>query len=98
MDNYCRFLCGDVVVNIKDEVEFTVFVGLCAMLKLKPIMWLSRHGFKELHRNAGVQVIEYGDLCIEFSPSKGFTCGASKGYIDWGSEIISLDEFKAAID
>lgn len=97
MDVYCRFLCGDVVVNIKNEAEYKTFIGKCLILKLKPIMWFAKYGFEEQHRNAGVQVIEYGDLCVEFSPAKGFTCGASKGYIDWGSEIVSLDEFMAAV-
>lgn len=93
MDLYERFLLFEVVVNIKNSTEYQEFVKRCVECRLKTIKYLSRFSFEELHKNGGIQTINYGDLCVEFQLGKGFTVSKSQEYINWGCEVISVEDF-----
>lgn len=92
-EKYLDFLKFITVVNVKTEEEFNRLVDFCNSRGLTNIEYLAKHGFKSLHRNAGIQTIPYGELCIEFRISDGyFTGGARKPYEDYGCEVITVDE------
>lgn len=92
MSKYESFIAFESVVRIKNEAEFIKFCDLMKQLGLKSIEYLKRQGFHTLHKNYGCQVIPYGELCFEYQVYKHFTIGKEQDYIDYGCEILSLDE------
>jgi len=100
MRAFSAFMMGPMtaVVNIKTEEEFNSFVETCEKRGLDvEIESIKRYGFANCHKNGGVQVIPYGELCFEYLPYKGFTFGKKEDYIlfsDYGERsIISCKDF-----
>ena len=96
MEIYERFLAFEIVVNVKTEEELLKFIERCKSLKLNSIKYLERFKFNELHKNAGIQTFTYGELCVEFQLMKGFTIDKKKDYLDYGCEVISVEDFLIA--
>jgi hypothetical protein len=96
MNTYERFLAFDIVINITTPEEYAAFVKRCEDLKLDSIKYIKRISFDDLHKNAGIRVIKYGDVCMEYQPTKGFTFDKKVNYEDYGVEIISVEEFLEA--
>ena len=89
---YEDFLSFNAVVNVKTEREFNELINRCKSLKLDTKI-LERIGFREMHKNAGMWEIPFGELCIEYSPHKGFTRDKIEPYEKYGVTIISVEEF-----
>ena len=98
MDLYERFLTFEVVVNIKNEEEYNLFINRCKECRLKAIKYLARFSFDDLHKDCGIKVIPDGDLCIEFQLGKGFTISKKEEYLNYGCEVISLEDFLKATE
>lgn len=98
MDLYERFLAFEVVVNIKKEEEFKKFVERCKECRLKSIKYLERYSFETLHKDCGIKVIPNGDLCVEFQLGKGFTISKKEEYLNYGCEVISVEDFLKATE
>lgn len=93
MDLYERFLAFEVVVNIKNEKEYKEFIERCYDCRLNSVQYLERVNFNNLHKDGGIPKYQVGDICIEFQLGKGFTFAGKKEYLDWGCEVISVDDF-----
>ena len=96
MGNYERFLAFEVVVNVTTKEEYEAFLKRCEELKLESVKYLKRISFEELHMNAGIRKYKTGDICIEYQFMKGFTFDDKKSYIDYGLEVITVEEFLEA--
>lgn len=97
MSLYEKFLLFEAVVSIKNNNEYVEFCALMKKLGLGSIKYLSRMSFEDLHKNAGIQVIPYGKLCIEFQLGKGFTVDTTQNYLEYGVEVISFDKLLSEI-
>ena len=94
---YEDFLSFNTVVNVKTEEEFSQFVKRCKKLRLDTRI-LERLGFREMHKNAGMWAIPFGELCIEYTPHRGFTMDKIEPYKNYGVVIISTEEFLKITD
>ena len=92
MNKYYEFLNFETVVNIANESELKKFVEFCKKRGLLGTTQIEKYSFEELHQSGGIQVISYGELCVEHVPDKGLTIGARRGYERYGCDIITLAE------
>lgn len=95
MGLYQKFLNFEVVINVKTEKEWKELIERFKILKIDA-RWMGKTSFEELHMNAGRRVMRDGDVCIEYTPYKGMTFSDKQGYIDYGCEVCSVDEFLKA--
>lgn len=95
MGLYQKFLNFEVVVNIKTEAEWKAFVERCKQLKINS-RWMDKTSFHDLHTNAGILVMKYGEVCIEYTMSKGMTFDKKQNYVNYGCNVCTVNEFLEA--
>ena len=98
MDLYTRFLAFEIVINVTNNNDYMKLLQRFKELRLNSVKYLAKQTFTSLHMNAGMLSIPFGELCIEFQLSKGLTIGDKNGYLKWGREICSVEEFLQATE
>lgn len=92
MNNLGKFLNFEAVILIKNPIDWMNFVKKMKTFGLTDIKYLAKLNYYDLHCSAGRQRFDFGDLCVEYYPGKGFTVGAKKSYESMGLQILNMEE------
>lgn len=87
-----KFLNFEGVVLIKNPIAWMKFKNKMNALGLTDIKYLARLNYYDLHCSAGIQRFDFGNLCVEHYPGRGFTVGDKNSYESFGLEIFSIEE------
>lgn len=100
MGLYQRFLSFEVVVNVTNQADYAAFIVRCRALHLTEIEHFAKHlyMFRNLLMDGGVQKYQPDEICFEYQLGKGFTYSSKQSYLDYGVEVVSLDEFLKATE